>query len=373
MAEFLPWIKDLYAGLHGRPGVFNLMNSGIREPADLLARLMADAPTLHGRLAESNEWGHPAVVRGLRRRYALPPEKEVLVTAGATAAFWLTCNALLSAGDRVLVEAPVYEPLRLVPARLGAAVDFLPRRAEAGYAVEPEDVAARVTPQTRLVVLTNLHNPTGALLDGDVLQRVAEAARSRNPAALVVVDETFHDFLHGQQPSAAHLGPAFVTVNTLTKVYGLGLLRCGWVVAAPDVLQRIRSAWIDVAGIGSRLTEALASLALDHIDEFEARWRAVLADNRPLLHEHLGPLVDAGLLRGAVAPAGNVCFPEVVGVGDTVGLARQLATDEGVQVVPGEFFGAPGHIRIGFGGEAAALAEGLRRLVRALRRRRGEM
>jgi aspartate/methionine/tyrosine aminotransferase len=369
MDEFLPWIKHLYAGLHGQPGGFNLMNSGVREPADLLARLLADQPALEARLAESNEWGHPAVVRALRHRYTLPPDREVQVTAGATAAFWLICRALLAPGDQVLVEAPVYEPLRLVPARLGAAVDFLPRRREAAYQVDPEDVAARGTPQTRLVILTNLHNPSGAALGDDVLRRVAEAARTRNPAALVVVDETFHDFVRGRQQSAARLGPAFVTVNTLTKVYGLGLLRCGWVVAAPEVVGRIRRAWIDAFGIGSRLTEALASLALDRLDEFEARWRAVLAANRPLLQEHLGPLADAGLLRGEVAPPGNVCFPEVVGARDTAGLARQLAAEEAVHVVPGEFFGAPGHVRIGFGGESAVLAEGLRRLARALRRR----
>jgi aspartate/methionine/tyrosine aminotransferase len=369
MTEFLPWIKDLYAGLHGRAGCFNLMNSGIREPAELVRRLLGEwQPAVQARLAESNEWGHRALVQGLRRRYAVPPDKEVLVTAGATAAFWLTCHALLSPGDRVLVESPVYEPLRQVPARLGAAVDCLPRRPEAGYALDPDELARRMTPRTRLVVLTNLHNPSGAVLDDDALRRAAEAARACNPHALLVVDETFHDFLHGEQPSAARLGPAFVTLSTLTKVYGLGLLRCGWVVADRAVLGPIRDAWVRVAGIGSRLTEALASVALDHMDDFEAHGRAVLDGNRPLLREHLGPLVDAGLLRGEIAPPGCVCFPEVVGAGDTDGLTEQLAAREGVYVVPGRFFGAPRHVRVGFGGDPAVLAEGLRRLAGAVRR-----
>jgi hypothetical protein len=131
----------------------------------------------------------------------------------------------------------------------------------------------------------------------------------------------------------------------------------------------VRRAWIASAGIGSRLTEAIASVVVDHLAVFEAHWRAVLAGNRPLLQEHLGPLLDRGLLRGDVLPEGCVCFPEVMGAAQTEGLTRELAQVEGVHVVPGRFFQAPGHIRIGFGGEPARLAEGLRRLAEGLARR----
>jgi aspartate/methionine/tyrosine aminotransferase len=367
MSEFLPWIKDLYANLHGRSDCFDLMNSGIREPAELLNRILYEEQNeLRARLDQANEWGHPALLQGLRRRYAIPAERDVLVTAGATAGFWLACYALVGRGDRVLVEAPVYEPLRLVPARLGATVDFLPRRGEADYRPDPEELAARLTPRTRLVILTNLHNPTGAVLRAADLRQLGEAARDRNPDVLVLVDETFLDFAGADAASACLLGPAFVTVSTLTKVYGLGLLRCGWVTAAPEVMHRLRSAWVNVAGIGSRLTEALASLALDQLDAFAGHSHAVLERNRPLVQTHLGPLVERGILRGAVTPPGCICFPEVVGIADTEKLARDLASRKSVFVVPGEFFGAPGHIRLGFGGKPDVLAEGLARLTEAL-------
>jgi aspartate/methionine/tyrosine aminotransferase len=369
--EFLPWIKDLYASLHGRVGCYDLMNSGIREPTDLLGRLLFEQQEeLRSRVAQSSEWGHPALVAGLRRRHAIPADKEMLITAGATAGFWLACQATLSPGDRVLAEAPVYEPLRLVPARLGAAIDTLPRRPEAGYRLDLEELAARMTPRTRLVILTSLHNPSGAVLSKEELVAAAEAARSGNPEALVLVDETFLAFAGETAPSSAHLGPAFITVNTLTKVYGLGQLRCGWVVASPEIMHRIRRDWISVAGIGSRLTEALASMAVDQLDLFEAHEQAVLAGNRPLMQKYLGPLVKAGLLRGEVVPAGCICFPEVVGAGDTEELARALASEQGAFVVPGRFFGAPGHIRLGFGGDPAVLSEGLERLADFLLARR---
>jgi aspartate/methionine/tyrosine aminotransferase len=372
MEEFLPWIKNRYVRLHGQSGFFNLMNSGICEPRDVLRHLLDEQRSaLAALLAESNEWGHPALRAALRRRYELPPETDFVLTAGATAGFWLTCRALLSPGDRVLVEMPVYEPLRLVPARLGAQVDFLPRRAESAYQVDPSEVAQRMTPRTRLVILTNLHNPTGAALDEEVLQQVAEAARSRSPEARVVVDETFHDFLPQRPKPAARLGPAFITVNTLTKVYGLGLLRCGWVLADAEVLARVRAAWLDVAGIGSRLTEALAALALDQSGRLDAHWQSVLAGNRPMVDELLGPLVKEGLLQGNVTPPGCICFPKVVGVADTVEWARRLAADFGVYVVPGEFFLAPGHVRLGFGGDPAVLAGSLARLAEALCRQIG--
>jgi aspartate/methionine/tyrosine aminotransferase len=372
MDEFLPWIKDLQVTLQGRPDCCNLMGSGIREPAEALRQLLREQQAvLQQRLAVPNEWGHPALLAGLARRYNLPPEKDLLITAGATAAFYVACQALLAPGDHVLVESPGYEPLHLVPAQLGAAVAALPRRPEAGYQPDPDELAALVTPRTRLVVLTNLHNPSGTVLADETLQALARAARRANPAVMVLVDETFHDFHGDAYQSSARLGPDFITVSTLTKVYGLGLLRCGWVAADPEVMKKVRRAWIASAGIGSRLTEAIASVVVDHLAVFEAHWRAVLVANRPLLQEHLGPLRDRGLLRGDVLLRGCVCFPEVVGVTETDSLVRDLAEVEGVHVVPGRFFQAPGHIRIGFGGEPARLAEGLRRLAEGLTRRGG--
>jgi aspartate/methionine/tyrosine aminotransferase len=369
MEEFLPWIKDRVVRLHGRPDVYNLMGSGIREPVELLTRLAQEhRADLQSLLGELNEWGHPALVRHLGQRYGLPADMQFQVTAGATAAFWLACYATLSAGDRVLVEAPTYEPLRVIPADLGAKVDLLPRRPENNYQVDADELASLVTARTRLVILTNLHNPSGAALDDDALRRIARAAQSRNPAAMVLVDETFHDFVLDQQGSCVRLGPEFLAINTLTKVYGLGLLRCGWLVAPAKLLHRVRRAWIAVAGIGSRLTEALAALALEHMSEFEAHWRAVLAANRPILSTHLRPLTDEGLLHGEVVPRGCTCFPRLPGELDTDALAHELEA-QGVFVVAGRFFDRPDYLRIGFGGDSGKLDEGLRRLTSVIRSR----
>jgi aspartate/methionine/tyrosine aminotransferase len=366
--EFLPWIKDLVARLHGRADCFNLMGSGISEPAEILWRLAAEYRTDADALFRGpNEWGHVALARALADRYALAAEKEIQVTSGATAAYWLVCRALLTPGDRVLVEAPTYEPLRLAPTQLGAEVAPLPRLPESGYQLDLDELGRRMTPRTRLVVLTNLHNPSGAVLSDDTLRRAAGAATAVNPDVTILVDETFHDFILDEQPSCARLGPAFVAINTLTKVYGLGFLRCGWVVAEPEIVGRVRRHWMAVAGIGSRLTEALATLAVAHIHRFETHWRGVLVDNRPLLGQNLGPLVEEGLLRGNVTPEGCICFPEVVGCRDTEALTRQLAA-ESVYVVPGRFFEHPGHVRLGFGGDTERLADGLARFAAAVRR-----
>jgi aspartate/methionine/tyrosine aminotransferase len=270
----------------------------------------------------------------------------------------------------VLVETPVYEPLRLAPARLGASLDVLPRRPEDGYRLHAEQLARRMTPRTRLIILTNLHNPSGSLVGQRDLRDAAQVVRGCNPAARILVDETFLPFAGEMAVSTATLGPAFITVNTLTKVYGLGMLRCGWVTAAPEIMGPIRKDWIGVAGIGSRLTEALASLAVERLELFERHWQAVLAGNRPLLEEHLGPLVERGVLRGEVTPPGCICFPEVMGAADTTVLTQALAREQSVYAVPGRFFGAPGHIRLGFGGDAAVLNEGLRRLALSLCRHR---
>ena len=168
----------------------------------------------------------------------------------------------------------------------------------------------------------------------------------------------------GSHQPAALLDRCFLSVGSLSKVYGLGLLRCGWVIGSSDAVQSLRKAWLHTVNIGSKLTEALAALALDHLDDYAGRWREVVSVNREIVREALEGLGD--LVQGDIPPDSCVCFPRVH-VADVDRFVEGLESRGKVVVAPGRFFRAPGHVRIGFGGDTAKLKQGMERLAESIR------
>jgi aspartate/methionine/tyrosine aminotransferase len=231
--------------------------------------------------------------------------------------------------------------------------------------VDPAEVARLIRPDTRLVVLTQLHNPSGAVLDEATL--TALAAVSRKAGVPILVDEVYADFV-GEGVSAVRLGPEFISVGSLTKVQGLFALKCGWMVAAPEIIARVHAA-SPQGDLGvSKLAHAVAALVLEDRAPFDAHWMSVLAVARPVVRGHVTAMTAAGLLEGAFPDRGCMYFPRLPGVDDTRALTRWLWSEHGVLVAAGEFFGQPGHVRIGFGGgRVEALDRGLTRLAAALK------
>ena len=158
---------------------------------------------------------------------------------------------MLSPGDEVLVEHPGYEPLTRAAEGLGAVVRTFERRAEEGFRVVPERVAAAVTPRTRVIVVTNLHNPSGVRTPDATLRELAQIAEARG--AYLLVDEVYAPFDELPEDgvfrtSARKLAPNVVAVSSLTKCYGLGMHRIGWVLGPSEIVERAEAAMIATCG-----------------------------------------------------------------------------------------------------------------------------
>src|SRR5205823_6946103 len=139
-----------------------------------------------------------------------------------------------------LVERLPHEPLLRMPEALGWRIRRLDRRFDEGYAVDLRRFEALITPRTRLAIVSNLHNPSGARIDLPTLGRMARALR--RVGAFLVVDEVYLECLFGRRPeSCVHAGPNVVTTNSLTKAYGLDGLRAGWVLGPRELVRR---AWL---------------------------------------------------------------------------------------------------------------------------------
>lgn len=349
-SAYLEWAKLRSAAK------YNLATSGLDGYP--LAKLPVKIEDLE--ISVGGSYGYPPLQERLARRSAVAPEC-VVAANGTSMANHLAMAALLKRGDEVLIEEPTYEPLLTVAEYLGASVRRFRRRFEDGFAVDPREVERQITPRTRVVVITNLHNPSGARTADDRLRLIGEIAQSRN--AHVLVDEVYLEAcFDAPARSAFHLGSNFVVTSSLTKAFGLSGLRCGWVLAPAPLAERM---WRinDLYGvIPAHVAELLSVIALDHLQEIEEYARTRLQTNRTILQQFIASRKD---LRAIRTDAGTTAFPRLAS-GKVDALCQLLREKYETSVVPGRFFEMPNHFRVGIGGRTELLEEGLKRLGKAL-------
>ncbi|GAB4575628.1 MAG: aminotransferase [Anaerolineae bacterium] len=372
MTDYLMWARAMVDLCHARPTWANLFSSAAREPRDLLQTHLerAGLATLQHHMAQTTSWGQPALIAHLRQHYTLHSAHQVLITSGASMAYVVVCAALLQPGGHALVETPVYQPFTNVLRAFGARIRALPRPAP-DYQPDPDRVAALLQPDTRLIVLSNLHNPSGALMDDDTLRTIAAIAARHN--AWLVVDEVYRD-LAPDSPhharTAALLADNIIAISSFSKAYGLGRLRVGWIFSANDAITtRLREQHVLLDNSLSALDQTVATIVAEHFNAYRQHGQATVAGNRPALEHFATVMQAAGILTGDVPAHGCTYFPAVNGLDSTDALVWELREQDGVVVVPGRFFDAPGHIRISFGDDPAHVPGGLSRLQAALRAR----
>jgi aspartate/methionine/tyrosine aminotransferase len=189
------------------------------------------------------------------------------------------------------------------------------------------------------------------------------------PRITVIVDETFLGL--GPEPfrTAADLDPSIVTLSSLTKTFGLGQLRCGWVIADKARYPHLLDDWVQFESIGSKILEGLSLIAFEQLDALLDESLAHLEANRRLMTAGTDHLKRGGLLEGDIPAAGCLFFPRWTGQTALDVVAARLQEEFGVLISPGRFFGAgcADHLRIGFGGSAEVVREGLERLTRGMR------
>lgn len=351
VSEYLRWARGDHASIR-----FSLAASGM--PALVLSDLGATEEDFA--IEEHPGRAYGTLLDRLAAKHGVGVE-QVVTAEGTSLANHLVLAALLEIDDEVLVEEPGYGPIVDTARFLGARVRRFPRRRENGFAIDLADVERAWSPRTRLIALTNLHNPSGALLDEASLREVgAWAARA---GAHVLVDEVYLDAAFDERArSAIHVDGPFVVTTSLTKVYGLSGLRCGTILAQPELARKI-DAQKDLYGVHSaHVAERLSALALRKLPQLAKRTRARLDANRPLLNAFLAhaPWLEATPLRH-----GTIAFPRLLR-GSVDDLETLLHAKYATSVVPGRFFGTPDHFRVGITCPTPVLEEGLGRLGAAL-------
>src|SRR6478752_1570443 len=242
-----------------------------------------------------NSYGYAPLQQAIAAHHGVDPDC-VVESAGTSMANHLAMAAIIEPGDEVLIEHPVYGPILDIAQYLQANVKRFRRVEENGWAIDPEEVRHCITPKTRLIVITNLHNPTSVLTPDSVLREIGDIVRSIG--ALVLVDEVYLDAVYENTPRTSfHLGPEFVVTSSLTKVYGVSGLRCGWILAQPDLAWKMRRLDDLFANHTPHLALQLSARALSHLPAFRREARERLDAHRALVDQFLAGRDDLAVVR----------------------------------------------------------------------------
>jgi hypothetical protein len=342
--DYLTWANRLFGKVErnlAKSGVANVRLSELGVPESL------DDPTALERL------------RARIARFNGVTAAEVLPALGTTHALWLACAALLSPGDELLVEHPTYEPMWRIPEAFGARVIFFDRREEEGFALDPARIARAVGPKTRAVLVSDLHNPSGLRAGAETLAALAGLG------VPLIVDEVYapFDLLAGEDGvwgrSARRISPNIIAVSSLSKTFGLTAQRNGWLLADPAIVRRAEHALTSNVADMPLAQLNIAAHVFDRLPELAKRTRATLAEKRarvaawvkarPMLSWHEPPEGLFGLVR-------------IAGAGGLLETIERGAREQSVLVAPGEFFRAPGCVRLAWSVAPEHLDDALARL-----------
>jgi aspartate/methionine/tyrosine aminotransferase len=351
---------------------YNLSESGVHPMR--LDELLPDGPTRDTLLAQ--ELGYPqsnGTIPLRERIAALYPgatPEHVEVTNGGAEANYVTLWHLVEPGDEVIAMVPNYGQTLGLAEAFGATLVPWPLRFDGAarrWTVDLGLLERLITPRTKVIIITNPNNPTGARLsvgDVDAICRLAERA-----GVWLLSDEIYRGAEIDGVETASVWGryDRVIITSGLSKAYGLPGLRIGWIVSSPELVATTWS-YHDYTTIGpGALSDMLARTALEPVTRARilARTRGILRANLPVMTDWLDAHGDG--FSFALPDAGAIVYLRYNHPINSTALVDRLRIEKSVLIVPGDQFGMDGYLRIGFGSEMRVLRDGLDRLADLLR------
>ena len=338
---------------------YNLATSGVASYPLAKLGIAAEQLEING----PSVYGYAPLLDAIARRFGVPREC-VFTTAGTAMANHMALAATTEPGDEILVEQPTYELLLSAAQYLGLNIKRFQRRADAGWQPDLNDLERNLAPKTKLVVITNLHNPSGVLMKNDVIASIGKLAAK--VGARVLVDEVYLEMLYDARPPTTFgIDPErFIVTSSLTKAYGLSGLRCGWVFAAKELVDHMWAMNDLYASTPVFPAEQMSVAAFQNLDRITNEIKQSLTANRELLMDFFDSRRDLEVVR---PEHGSIAFPKLI-KGSVEKFLKLLREKFETSVVPGSFFESPQYFRVGVGGETDEVRRSLAQLGRALDR-----
>ena len=296
---------------------------------------------------------------------------EILVSSGSKQSCYNACQALLEAGDEVIVPAPYWvsypEMVRLANAEAVA----VPSTAEQGFRISPDRLQAAITKQTRALIINSPCNPTGAAYTRADWVALGGVLR-KHPQIFVITDDIYEHIYWGDKPfcslltACPELRERVLTVNGVSKCYAMTGWRLGYAAGPTDLIQAMTTIQGQSTTNASSVSQAAALAALTGEQSFVAEACALYKERHDFVIERLNQLpgFECDPCDGTFYAFPNVKGAiERRGVDDDVAICQQLLAETGVALVPGSAFGAANCLRLSFAADLQTLTTALDRLA----------
>jgi aspartate/methionine/tyrosine aminotransferase len=287
-------------------------------------------------------WGTPALRQAIASTYDRVAPDDVLTFAGAQEGLYWVLQHLLQPGDHAVVTVPNYQSMETVAIATGAQVTGLPLWRGGGSALrwdlDLERLRAQLRSTTRVVAVNLPNNPTGFVPDTAVFAELVALCEARD--IRLVSDEVYRGLERDPArvlPQAADLSGRTVSLNVMSKAYGLPGLRVGWIACRDRaLLGRLERAKHYTSICNAGPSEFLAALALRNADRIRARNRGIIAENLPRFDAFFARHDD--LFEWAPPDGGCVAFPRYLGADGVEALCRDLVERHGVVLLPASIY-----------------------------------
>jgi aspartate aminotransferase len=294
---------------------------------------------------------------------------ECVVNTGGKHAIFNTVCALVNSGDEVIIGAPYWVSYPDIIKYAGGKPVVVPTRAEDQFILRAAEVEKAITPRTRMVMVNSPNNPTGAVIPPDEFAKILEVCKRRH--VWLLSDECYSHFTYGEAKpfsiaSAAGSKEHTIIAGSFSKTFAMTGWRMGYVLAPKPLVDAVAKLQSQSTSNPNSITQyaALAAMrgsmdtVVTMLAEYARRRESILAGLRAI------PGITCATPYGAFYAFPNVSAHFNKQMPDDVAVAKQLLEREHVAVVPGEPFGAPGHIRISYATSMERIQEGLSRMRR---------
>lgn len=321
-----------------------------------------------------------AIVDKLKIEQGLQYEKsQILVSCGAKHSLYNLAEALLEAGDEIIIPTPYWVSYSDQALLNDATAVLLPTKEAEDYAIQPAELERRITPKTKALIINSPCNPTGATYGRKMLEQIAAIAVRHD--ILVISDEIYEKIIYdgATHISIATLGPEIaartVVINGVSKAYAMTGWRIGYAAGPKDLITAMGNIQSQSTSNACSISQKAAVAALRFGEPFTKQMVAEFDRRRRAIVEGLNkiPGVSCRMPGGAF-----YAFPNIKGVlgkrGPTgsinspTDLATYLLKDAHIAAVPGEPFGSQEHIRLSYATSMEMITRGLDRLGLALKK-----
>jgi len=304
--------------------------------------------------------GSPALLGGLANLYEHMKPENILVNGGAIGANFLVFYSLVEPGDTVISIFPAYQQLYSAAKSFGANVKLLRLREDNQWLPDINELAELVDNKTKLIVINNPHNPTGSLIETDLLTKICTLAG--DAGAYLLCDESYRglyirpeDFV----PSAVDLSERAIATGSFSKPFSLTGLRLGWIAARKEIIEECFDHRHYTTLTNDIIADALAALAMRHVDRIYERNLKIIRTNHRILSQWIK---DEPLIDWIPPRAGSVGFFRYNLKIPSKDLCLRLIQEKSTLLTPGWCFDMEGFLRIGYGCKAEILNAGLSRI-----------